>query len=97
MLMTLLDERTRRALFSLPQDERAALADALIASLDDTPDVPEDVHAAWSSEIRRRITDLAEGRAKTIPGDEARAQIQEARAAHREAWETARRSVLTPA
>lgn len=56
----------------LPAEERAALAGALIESLD--PEV-EDVEAAWSSEISRRLEKVDAGLAMTVPWSEARRRI----------------------
>jgi putative addiction module component (TIGR02574 family) len=60
----------------LPPEERAALAERLIESLD----VPTDdgVEAAWSEEIRRRLERLDSGQAVTIPWEEARRRIRAA-------------------
>jgi putative addiction module component (TIGR02574 family) len=55
----------------LPAEERAALAGALIESLE----VDEDVEAAWSAEIGRRLEKVDAGVAKTIPWSEARRRI----------------------
>ena len=57
----------------LPAEERAALAGALIESLD--LEVDEDVEAAWSAEISRRLERVDAGVAKTIPWSEARRRI----------------------
>jgi len=47
----------------LPTDRRAALAAALIGSLDGEPD--EDAEAAWAAEIERRVQDVRDGTART--------------------------------
>jgi putative addiction module component (TIGR02574 family) len=57
----------------LPAEERAALAGALIESLD--IEVDEDVEAAWSAEISRRLERVDAGVALTIPWSEARRRI----------------------
>jgi putative addiction module component (TIGR02574 family) len=57
----------------LPAEERTALAGALIESLD--PEVDEDVEAAWSTAIRRRLERFDAGVAKTVPWSEARRRI----------------------
>jgi len=57
----------------LPAEERAALAGALIESLD--LEVDEDMEAAWSAEISRRLERVDAGVAKTIPWSEARRRI----------------------
>jgi len=59
----------------LPPDERAALADSLLRSLEATVD-PE-VDAAWRAEIASRVAVLDAG-AATIPWEEARGRILDA-------------------
>lgn len=59
---------------SLAAEERAQLADRLIASLFDDQDIEE----AWAVEVECRIKDIESGRAKLIPAAEA---IARARAA----------------
>ena len=54
----------------LPVEERAALAGALIESLD--LEIDEDVEAAWSAEIGRRLERVDAGVAKTFPWSQAR-------------------------
>jgi putative addiction module component (TIGR02574 family) len=58
---------------SLSDEERAALAGSLLASLDVTLD--EGAGDAWDHEIARRIADLDSGKAKTVPWEEIRARI----------------------
>ena len=56
----------KRAL-ALPADERAALANTLLDSLDaPTQSVEED----WDKEVARRIEDLKAGRAVTVPWEQ---------------------------
>ena len=55
--------------------QRAALANTLLASLDDSADSPTDVHTAWTTEIRSRVDDLVTGRVKTIPREQVDARI----------------------
>jgi putative addiction module component (TIGR02574 family) len=57
----------------LPPEERARLAERLIASLDRDPEVA----AAWDEEIRRRIEELDAGRLESLPAEEV---FKEARA-----------------
>ena len=59
----------------LPDAERAALAAALIESLDEAVDVDEDVEASWSAEIARRLRAVDDGSVTTIPWPEARRLI----------------------
>ena len=66
----------------LPLAEREQVFDALRESLidesiDHGPAEPADeVEAAWSEEIARRIADIDSGRAKTIPAEEAERMIR---------------------
>jgi putative addiction module component (TIGR02574 family) len=55
---------------ALSVEEQEALADSLISSLGGKVD--EGVLAAWSDEIKKRITDLDSGNAKTVPWNEVR-------------------------
>jgi putative addiction module component (TIGR02574 family) len=66
----------KRAL-SLPVDERAALANTLLDSLDQAEDDQADdsVEEAWDKEVARRMKDLDAGRAVTVPWEELRIQL----------------------
>ena len=57
----------------LPSEARAALAGALLGSMDEAVD--EDAEQAWRAEIERRIAELDSGKVKTIPWPEARRRI----------------------
>lgn len=60
----------KRAL-SLPVDERAALANTLLESLDQANDqVDDSVDEAWDKEVARRMKDLEAGRAVNVPWEE---------------------------
>ena len=60
----------KRAL-SLPVDERAALVNTLLESLDSASDQADDsVEEAWDKEVARRMKDLEAGRAVTVPWEE---------------------------
>ena len=50
--------------------EQEALADSLISNLGEKVD--EGVRAAWDDEIKKRITELDSGKAKTVPWSEVR-------------------------
>lgn len=65
-------ELLKRAL-SLTEEERALLAGSLLDSLDATTDV--EVEAAWQQEIARRLEELDQGRAKTVPWTEVRKHL----------------------
>jgi putative addiction module component (TIGR02574 family) len=56
----------KRAL-ALSVDERAALANTLLDSLEQTD---ESVQAAWDEEVARRMQDLQAGKAVTVPWEE---------------------------
>ena len=56
----------KRAL-ALPVDERTALANTLLDSLEDAD---ESVQAAWDQEVARRMQDLQAGKAVTVPWEE---------------------------
>ncbi|MGD0367928.1 MAG: addiction module protein [Acidobacteriaceae bacterium] len=58
---------------ALPSEARAALAGALLESLDETVD--ESAEAEWDREIARRIEELDSGRVRTIAWAEARRRI----------------------
>jgi putative addiction module component (TIGR02574 family) len=55
---------------SLSVEEHEALADSLISNLGGK--VEEGVLTAWDDEIKKRITDLDSGKAKTVPWTEVR-------------------------
>jgi putative addiction module component (TIGR02574 family) len=75
--MTPITRQILDAALSLPESERSELVDELICSLDSTVDAP--LHPAWRAEIERRIADVASGKSKLIPGDEALRMIREKR------------------
>lgn len=54
--------------------ERAALAQRLLASLDEDGDIEE----AWALEIERRIAEVENGSVQLIPIEEALAQVRAA-------------------
>lgn len=60
------------AALNLPADQRAQLAQELLASLDRDPEV----EAAWDEEIRRRVAELEAGTAKTIPAEQVFAEAR---------------------
>lgn len=57
----------QRAL-TLSRQERARLAEELLASLNERPD--PGIEAAWAAEIRRRIDEIEFGKAKLVSADE---------------------------
>jgi putative addiction module component (TIGR02574 family) len=64
---TSVEELVKRARALSPQD-RARIAEELLASLDEAPDA--DAEAAWEQEIARRVEEIKTGRAKLIPAEE---------------------------
>ena len=70
----LVSELTERAK-ALPPEDRARLAEELLASLDPGED---EVEAAWDSEIRKRIAEVENGAVRLVPADEAFAQVRQA-------------------
>ncbi|WP_370247952.1 addiction module protein [Nocardioides sp.] len=68
-----MEDITQLAL-TLPADQRAQVAQALLASLDDAAD-PAEVHGAWTAEIASRVDDITSGRVQTLSRDEVGAQL----------------------
>lgn len=68
----LLTELSTRARALAPED-RARLAEELLASLD--PHLSE-VDAAWDQELRQRIAQVEQGSATLIAADQALAQVR---------------------
>jgi len=58
---------------NLPRDERARLAEALLASLEEEAEIEE----AWREEIRRRVGELEAGTVKAIPAEQVFSEIEE--------------------
>lgn len=56
----------------LAPSDRAALAQRLLASLEEDFEIEE----AWASEIERRIAEVESGAVKTVPIAEALAQVR---------------------
>jgi putative addiction module component (TIGR02574 family) len=70
-LLTSIHQITEKA--QLPSSDRATLAGLLIESLEPAPE--QDVEAAWSEEIARRVAELDAGTVETIPWEEVRAEL----------------------
>lgn len=70
-LVAELSERAK----SLPPEDRARLAEELLASLDPHE---EGVEAAWDAELRRRIDSVEQGTVEMIPANEAFAAVRQA-------------------
>jgi hypothetical protein len=60
----------------LPSEDRAAIAGALLRSLDvESDEDPDAVADAWAEEIRRRVAALDSGEAELLSPEEARRLI----------------------
>lgn len=57
---------------TLETDERAALVETLMASLD----TPESIEQAWADEVRRRIADIDRGAVQMVPLKDVLAELQ---------------------
>lgn len=71
--MNPLEDRLLRDALRLAPEARAALAGALLDSLDGEPD--PGAEAAWDAEFRKRVAELDSGSTKTVPWSEARRNI----------------------
>lgn len=58
----------------LTANERAEVAEQLIASLDEVPDT--DVEQAWQEEIRRRLQQVERGEVELIDSDTVMAELR---------------------
>ncbi len=58
----------------LPPEERAALADHLLASLSTERDIDE----AWATEVEHRIAEIEAGRMTLVPAEQAIARAKQA-------------------
>ena len=72
MAMTV--EQIAEEALALPSESRALLADKLVESLDKA--ALSRIDATWLAEARRRRDEVRSGRVKTIPGDEALANVR---------------------
>lgn len=70
---TLFDELTQRAR-ALSPEERARLADDLLATLEDEPQ--SEVDLAWDREIQVRVADIRSGRAVLTPAEDVHARAR---------------------
>ncbi|MBA4189092.1 MAG: hypothetical protein C0467_13925 [Planctomycetaceae bacterium] len=61
------------AALSLPEPERAELAELLAASLTSQPG---SLHPAWAAELRSRAAEIDSGKVRPIPWEEVRRQAQ---------------------
>jgi len=64
--MASVPEELEAAILALPRDERARLAERLIASLDQE----EEIQEAWRAEVERRLHAYRNDEMEAIPADE---------------------------
>ena len=74
-MKTLVEELSQKARTLSPED-RANLAEDLLASLEDGLESTEEVEAAWEHEIRRRVEEVKSGAAKLIPAEDVYAETR---------------------
>jgi len=77
--MSIAGESLLDAALQLPAHERAQLASALLASIDDQHDDPEEVERLWAEECERRVAQLESGEADLLTWDEVLAEIDASR------------------
>lgn len=58
---------------NLPREERARLAEALLASLEEEAEIEQ----AWREEVRRRAAELDAGTVEAIPAEQVFSEIEE--------------------
>ncbi|WIM05168.1 MAG: addiction module protein [Candidatus Nitricoxidivorans perseverans] len=71
----LVTELSHRARELVPED-RARLAEELLASLEGNPE--PGVDSAWDDELRKRIAEVESGAVEPIPADEVFARVRRA-------------------
>lgn len=72
-MTTLVEELSARAK-ALSDEDRARLAEELLASLDRAPEA--DADSAWAQEIHRRIAQIEAGTADLIPAEDVHAEAR---------------------
>ena len=72
-MTTLVEELSQRARGLSPED-RARLAEELLASLEGEPET--DIEAAWEQEIRRRLDEVQNGTAVIVSAEDVYAQTR---------------------
>ncbi|MDD5672678.1 MAG: addiction module protein [Chitinivibrionales bacterium] len=58
----------------MPDEDRAIIAERLIASLDH--EFEKDAELAWQKEIQKRIEDIDSGKVTCIPWEQVRSRLQ---------------------
>jgi hypothetical protein len=75
--MGVVAEDVRRDLYTLPANERVALANEVLSEFDDS----REFEASWSGEVRSRIDDILNGKVQMIPASIVFAEARERAAA----------------
>lgn len=69
--------QVEQALLALAPDDRAAVIERGLLSLDDVDDTEQvDIDAAWLAEVNRRVDEYVSGDTKLVDADEHFAQIR---------------------
>jgi putative addiction module component (TIGR02574 family) len=66
-------EEVANAALTLPAEDRAMLADDLVASLEASQ---AEIDEAWRIEIERRIKEIKEGKVQLIPGEQVMSDLR---------------------
>ncbi len=74
-MRTLVGEMSAKARTLSPED-RARLAEDLLASPEQSPESPSAAEAAWEQEIQRRVEEVSTGTAKLGPAEEVYAETR---------------------
>ena len=74
-MTTLVEELSQKARTLSPED-RARLAEDLLASLEDGSESDSEVEAAWEHAIRQRVEEVKSGTAKLIPAEDVYAETR---------------------
>jgi hypothetical protein len=78
--MPLLDAGTRQQVLDLPDEERAALTESLLATFELRPATSSlSLDGDWDTEFQNRIESLLSGKTTTITGAAAKSQRDNAR------------------
>jgi len=72
--MATTNDRVIEEALSLPADVRLSLVEKLLTSLN-LP-IDEEIDRLWAEEAERRVSQLEEGKAKLVPGEEVFSKIR---------------------
>ena len=72
--MTTTNDRVIDEALSLPSNVRLSLVEKLLTSLN-LP-IDKEINRLWAEEAERRVSQIEEGKAKLVPGDEVFAKIR---------------------